>query len=1221
MAKLTKKEKYIADMYVTYFGVAADTATIKEYTKFTTTKVLAEIEKDAEISQIGFSNEEVVNNTFQNIFGRNATPQELNKHVKALEKNNKINVNSIVKNAKSADKAVNKNKKDIAKFVAENGGAELDLSKISAANKIDVKSLTSLTDLQTKLDALPDNDYTISAYDGKDFILTAGVDVGAKFVGTSKNDTFHATETTLQAGDIINGHTGTDRLKISDNVGTTFTGFEAKNIEVIEVTSDNGATFVDLTYATEATKLVNANSSKNVKFDNIQEPIKTVELVKVTDGDTLVDFDVDAGLEGTADSIEVVLNNVKGTDGKAMSTIRGTYDDLAKQKIETVNVKVTGTNSVIKDIAFGQTTVNIAGNKDLTIDDAGITLNGTTKIDASAFKGNLTLGALDSALNKDVSVIGGLGNDKVSFENGFNTNTTDATKKDSFDGGAGIDTIVLTNAQATGTTFGSLVNVEQLEVSNIAVTSTIDMDNFSGVNKVIYSKGVTAANTATIADASNDITVEVVSIPSSNGTLDVKLKTDTASDTVNVIVDKVTAVTEAFNTIKADTAETLNLTVNDLTTDAITGKLTLGTLSAQAAKTVNVTATSDLQISAVNNPVNSVLTLLDASTSTGKLTIAGLNTAAAGATIKLGSGDDTYTVATSNGADTITLGAGKDTIIYNAVAQSNGVKFDTITDFVSGTDKINLAAFAGADASSDFVGSYNTYGDAVAALKGKAGAVVPSSVFDASSNSLWVDVDGDGSLTAVDFRIKLDGVTAITAADLGFLSGNTIGLSSSNAKISKTDAVGSDKSTTDQDDTITTTYDNLRGSSINGELGIDTLTVSGTFVSSLSLNTTTGGNADLTSIEKVIFNNVSGPLTLTNLKDIHELTVNGSDSALTLAATNATLNKITVNNTNGFSGSNITVSAATAAGLVVTTGAANDTINAAAAANALTINSGNGIDTITVSNTAATVTTVNAGAGDDIINATTAGAANDDIIDGGLGNDILNITGNHTFATDANLVNVETITIATGANTTLVLSAQTEGFTINGNTGDDTITAGSGNDIINGGAGNDTINAGAGNNTITGGAGADAITLGAGVDTIQGLSVANQSIAASADTLTAAGIVATDTITFATGAAGSVDTIAGFAAGIDKLDVTNASTAPTTLIGANSGTALTDGTVYVLYGSYNATTGVFTAAAAYGAGNTDALIVEGDGTQTIVNEQDSVILTGLTAALTAADFI
>jgi len=96
---------------------------------------------------------------------------------------------------------------------------------------------------------------------------------------------------------------------------------------------------------------------------------------------------------------------------------------------------------------------------------------------------------VDSALNKDVSVIGGLGNDKVSFENGFNTNTTDATKKDSFDGGAGIDTIVLTNTQATtGTNFGSLVNVEQLEVSVDAGTGTIDMDNFSGVNKVIYSK-------------------------------------------------------------------------------------------------------------------------------------------------------------------------------------------------------------------------------------------------------------------------------------------------------------------------------------------------------------------------------------------------------------------------------------------------------------------------------------------------------------------------------------------------------------------------------------------------------------------------------------------------------------------------------------------------------------------------------------------------------------
>jgi hypothetical protein len=256
----------------------------------------------------------------------------------------------------------------------------------------------------------------------------------------------------------------------------------------------------------------------------------------------------------------------------------------------------------------------------------------------------------------------------------------------------------------------------------------------------------------------------------------------------------------------------------------------------------------------------------------------------------------------------------------------------------------------------------------------------------------------------------------------------------------------------------------------------------------------------------------------------------------------------------------------------------------------ITINAGNAGDKTFVGNNQAT--SITTGAGDDSI---TGGSGIDTIVDSGAGDDVLNLGAGNDIVTDA------------GA-------------------GDDSITLGAGNDTVTtAGAGDDTINAGEGTDDITGGAGSDAINLTettSVTDIVRGFVTANQSTVASADTWTAAGNVAGETITFATGTAGSVDTIAGFVSGVDDLDVTNAATAPTTLIGIAEAAALVDGTVYVAYGTYNATTGVFTTAAAYDATTAhDALLVEGDGAQTIVNEQDYVILTGLNQALVAGDFI
>jgi hypothetical protein len=120
-----------------------------------------------------------------------------------------------------------------------------------------------------------------------------------------------------------------------------------------------------------------------------------------------------------------------------------------------------------------------------------------------------------------------------------------------------------------------------------------------------------------------------------------------------------------------------------------------------------------------------------------------------------------------NGADTITLGAGKDLVRYTAVAQSN-TKMDTITDFVSGTDRLDLSytdatgtfvtdwGFGLNFTSSDqFVGNRPTFAQAQGALTG-GGKV--SVVFQQDEQILWLDANGDGTLDNNDFRVRLSGV-------------------------------------------------------------------------------------------------------------------------------------------------------------------------------------------------------------------------------------------------------------------------------------------------------------------------------------------------------------------------------------------------------------------------------------------------------------------------------
>ena len=690
--------------------------------------------------------------------------------------------------------------------------------------------------------------------------LTTGADA---MTGTSNNDTFVGTEATLSSADVLNGGAGTDMLRVANSgAAKTFSAIELSSIETIQVTADGtGATTFDLTGTAGVTKLTNMNSSQDMTFNGVGTiPSVGVAMQGVTAGNTTVAFTTDA-VAGTADTLNVALNGAINTTG---NTAIGT---LTANGIETIAVTTSGAASNLTAIASNaMKAMTVAGDKNLTL--AGATFADTAAVntlDASTFTGalNVTLSNTGAA-NIDVKVTGGSGADRADFSNGFDTS-------DNFTGGAGRDTLALTQAIATAqtaTTGGTVSAVEILEVTDAsAVASTIDMDNFSGVDTVYYSAGLGAAQT--VADAVTGITTQVdVGTVAQN--LTTAIKTNGTADVVNYTFNKI-GTADNLGTVTAAQAETVNITVADDTTVLGTGALTIASLATAAATTLNLSGNAATTVT-VANVATPVLGTINAGSMTAAVTISGADLKSTGATVTLGSGNDVFTVDTANGADTFDLTkGGNDRIVYTAVAQSDS-DMDTVLGFTSGSDDIDLRGLAGENVttSSMFAGNFATFAQAQGALVTTAGAI-KSVVYQQDEKILWVDVDNNGTLDNNDFRVKLDGVASIAATDLALNVGvtftaNAVGFNTATAaNSSEANAV------TNENDTINATVAQLVGATVDGLQGTDTINITATAAA--------GENANLSAIA---FTNIE---TINVDSSVETVTINATDIAATQATT------------------------------------------------------------------------------------------------------------------------------------------------------------------------------------------------------------------------------------------------------------------------------------------------------------------------------------------------
>ena len=155
MAK-TKKEKYIVEQYVRYFGKTPTDAQIADYADLGKPKdILEQIMGDAnDAKPSNITYDDYIDSIFQNLFGRPASGPEKTKYAKTYDKKGVLPINAIVKAAKSSDKAVYQTKKAVALFIAEKGSAtNIDLDKITKDTYAEVYDLKAK---KVKVDSVSD---------------------------------------------------------------------------------------------------------------------------------------------------------------------------------------------------------------------------------------------------------------------------------------------------------------------------------------------------------------------------------------------------------------------------------------------------------------------------------------------------------------------------------------------------------------------------------------------------------------------------------------------------------------------------------------------------------------------------------------------------------------------------------------------------------------------------------------------------------------------------------------------------------------------------------------------------------------------------------------------------------------------------------------------------------------------------------------------------------
>jgi hypothetical protein len=578
---------------------------------------------------------------------------------------------------------------------------------------------------------------------GTSFTLTTNVETAS---GTAANDTFAANALTgavsFNAGDIVNGGSGTDTLRLQAN--QSLDAVQLNSVEVVDVrmlsagtiTANaldwSGTTTVNITSDSinDATLAV-TNARQGTTFKVSDDANITVSYLDETGGSDVARLAVDSGgVSGSAATFtisgtEAVTLGVSGTSFATVSAADSVLRDITISGVGALNFSVS--ESSISGLSLAQ----FSGSSDITLGaNSSVLLTGGTGADTLRF--GTTFNGLDTVnggAGTDVLLadIGGL----VGFNNVSNVETGSFTASSTLvadASGASFTTIDLQIVGAgTDVTINSLGTVE-LNLTNTGTDSDLAFDyagtnaniDFEGNGQSFYSAlDITDASGVdiSIGAASGTQTVSALTIDADGkalilgaGTRDLTVSTVSGAGLTSLVAS-VGASGHLVNSAAVASA----LTSVNLTADGASASLVFGALS---LNTGSVTVTQSVSGDKANGTLGAL-----AFGGSGVTDVVTLSATGSGATIDAGSvsmGTGVLTITTNaNGAsaavdlDAFSVAAsGTTTINVNAsgAAASGGV--DAITGSTSGTTTVNVTL--GGDANANI-------GDVVV---GSAGAVL-----------------------------------------------------------------------------------------------------------------------------------------------------------------------------------------------------------------------------------------------------------------------------------------------------------------------------------------------------------------------------------------------------------------------------------------------------------------------------------------------------------------
>ncbi len=624
--------------------------------------------------------------------------------------------------------------------------------------------------------------------------LTTSVDAVSGGAGDDTISGLIGASGTYTVGDNINGGAGTDTLNLIDGGSATATplvslaGVETVNVRMLTA----GTTIVNANDWNGVTKVTNASSFAGSTL-NVTGLSTTTQINAFGNADINVAF---SNTTTAAAAISVALTSV---GGDATATTMGSASAAATANID-LDYGTAGTGlglmtAIAVDISGSKNLVNIeAGSnvKTYTITGTGnafISTNDTiTSFDASAAKGNLdvTLSGVSEVVAK-----GGDGNDTLRLG-------TTISNSDSFDGGAGTDTIAVTVGG-----FNRNLNTTSVEAATVTFTDSGEL-NASASTVATYnvsagSAGVAATITQIVSEATVNLTnndlgavaldyasgaaTTTINVGSATWSADVGLASLAVTDVASVTLNAVTGISAGATALI--TTATFDADVKAIVVQTLggTGSFEIGnggdaSIGGATALTFNANGAANINFDSVIAG-GATLTTLSVNTygaTAGSATLVGVG----------GTGITTINLNASGAAD-IEIGAvalGNGASAAGAIATINvtqGAEQDTTIGDISTTGGISLTINAPVIASSGSL-VLNDLTIAQGSSTALAMGVTINAMTISTGASFEIDgIDLEGSATGA--QVNIGTIVMESGASLDFGSASGISGSAANTDL------------------------------------------------------------------------------------------------------------------------------------------------------------------------------------------------------------------------------------------------------------------------------------------------------------------------------------------------------------------------------------------------------------------------------------------------------